>query len=96
MGKLQHLSDEDLALYVCSKDRNAFSEIVVRYQNKLVRYVRSFAHDDAVIVDVVQETLVSAYVHLNSFNSKLKFSSWIYRIAHNIAVNYFSRNKNQY
>ena len=38
-------------------------------------------------MDVVQDTFIKAYTNLRSFNSKYKFSSWIYRIAHNESIN---------
>jgi RNA polymerase sigma-70 factor (ECF subfamily) len=37
--------------------------------------------------DIVQETFIKAYVNLHSFDTKKKFSSWLYRIAHNEAIN---------
>lgn len=44
--------------------------------------------------DITQEVFIKAYQSLNGYNSKLKFSSWIYRIAHNLSVDYLrKRNK---
>lgn len=88
---LTTMTDEALIEHVRSRDKDAYSEVVVRYRPKLERYVRSFTRDEDVISDVVQETLIGAFVHLQNFNSRYKFSSWIYRIAHNIAMNHFSR-----
>jgi len=45
--------------------------------------------------DVLQETFVKVFRKLNSFNQSLSFSSWIFRIAHNEAINYLKKNKNK-
>ncbi len=88
---LKKLSDEELVIHVLRVDRDSYREVVLRYQEKLSHYVSTFTRDEAIVSDVVQESFINAYVHLSSFNTGLKFSSWIYRIAHNIAFNYFGR-----
>ncbi len=76
-------SDEELAkLSLESSDH--FAELINRYESKLRRYLRrlsSWKDDD--LDDVLQEVFISAYRHLASFDEKLSFSAWIYRIAHN-------------
>ncbi len=88
---LKQLTDEEIVRHVLLENRNAYEEIVLRYQDKLTRYVSTFTADKAVVSDVVQESFINAFVHLSSFRLDAKFSSWIYRIAHNIALNYFTR-----
>ncbi|MFC1710166.1 RNA polymerase sigma factor [Patescibacteria group bacterium] len=91
MKDLKNLSDEDLVLYVCDKEKEAYRLVVERYQGKLLRYVGSLVGDEEKADDIVQETFIKAYVNLRSFNTKRKFSSWIYRIAHNEAINYLKK-----
>ena len=58
-----------------------------RYENKLLHYIMrisKFRREDA--EDVLQEVFIKTYYNLNEFDSDLKFSSWIYRIAHNQTV----------
>lgn len=58
-----------------------------RYEDKLLRYIRriaKFSLPDA--EDVLQEVLIKTYYNLNAFDARLKFSSWIYRIAHNQTI----------
>jgi RNA polymerase sigma-70 factor (ECF subfamily) len=58
-----------------------------RYEIKLLRYIErisKFSRQDA--EDVLQEVFIKTYYNLNGFDKELKFSSWIYRIAHNQAV----------
>jgi len=87
MSVISNLSDEEIAEVVRTKDKEAYAEIIKRYQTKLMRYASYIMGDDHMGADVVQEGFIKAYVNLNGFNSKKKFSSWIYRIVHNQAMN---------
>jgi RNA polymerase sigma-70 factor, ECF subfamily len=86
MQNLGKKTDEEIVILV-RRDKEIYVEIVERYQAKLLRYVQYLIGDHHKARDVVQETFIRAYVNLNSFNVKQKFSSWIYRIAHNLAIN---------
>ncbi len=73
-------------------DPDRFYCLAKRYEARLLRYIISitgFSREDA--EDVLQETLVKTYFNLNGFDARLKFSSWIYRIAHNQAVSEIRR-----
>jgi RNA polymerase sigma-70 factor (ECF subfamily) len=83
---IKKLSDEKLVEYVRSKDQEAFVEIVGRYEEKLKRYVGYMIRDDDLVGEVVQGCFVKVFENLNSFDATRKFSSWIYRIAHNEAI----------
>jgi RNA polymerase sigma-70 factor (ECF subfamily) len=52
-------------------------------------------HDEQEGADVVQNGLIKAYINLNGFDTKKKFSSWLYRIIHNEVMNALSKNKNK-
>ena len=80
-------SDEVLVGIVRTKSKERFAEIVERYQMKLLRYATQLVHDEQKASDVVQDAFVKAYINLNGFDVKKKFSSWIYRIVHNEAMN---------
>lgn len=82
------LEDVELVKLTLSKDTNYYEQLVLRYQEKILRYllrVLNYNHQDA--EDVTSETFMKAYINLASFNQQMKFSSWLYRIAHNEAVN---------
>ncbi|MBP9817889.1 sigma-70 family RNA polymerase sigma factor [Candidatus Shapirobacteria bacterium] len=65
-----------------------------RYENKLSRYVGRLTYlSDDDVADVVQDSFISAYQHLNDCDCDLKFSSWLYRIVHNHAINFMKKNK---
>lgn len=79
--------DELIVAKVISGDIDIYAEIISRYEAKLHRYVTYLIHNQAIADDVVQDTFIKAYQNLRGFNPKYKFSSWIYRIAHNEAMN---------
>ncbi len=92
MFEYENKTDEEVVLYVQSKDQEVYFVLVERYQAKLMRYANSIIHNEAKAVDVVQETFIKAFINLRSFDNKKKFSSWIYRIAHNEAINAIKKN----
>lgn len=92
MEDLSKLSDEAVVEVIRKKNKNIFSEIITRYQQKLLRYASYLLNDDQLGADATQEGFIKAYINLNSFNTKKKFSSWIYRIVHNEAMNLISKN----
>ena len=95
MFDLSKLSDEEVVEITRTKDKEAYVEVVKRYQEKLMRYARYLVSDDERASDVVQEAFIKAYINLNSFDTKRKFSSWIYRIVHNGAINLTNKYKKE-
>ncbi len=86
-------SDEELVKLTLANNPKAYYYLVKRYQAKLLRYTTALLQDANSAEDVTQNTFIKAYQNLYRFNPKLKFSSWIYRIAHNEAINYLKKNK---
>ena len=95
MSELQKYTDEKVVEFTRTKNKEAYAEIIKRYQDKLMRYAKYLLNDNEKAADVVQESFIKAYVNLNSFNSKKKFSSWIYRIVHNQAINLIDKRKRE-
>ncbi len=96
MGKLQKLTDEQAVEYIRTKDREGYREIVARYQDKLMRYANYLVYyNNMEAADIVQNSFIKAFINLNSFDTRKKFSSWIYRIVHNEAMNAVARHRNE-
>ena len=93
MYNLSQLSDEDVIEIVRTQNRDAYAVIIRRYQAKLLRYASYILGDEQAGADAVQESFIKAYVNLHGFNLKMKFSSWIYRIVHNEALNVIQKQK---
>jgi RNA polymerase sigma-70 factor (ECF subfamily) len=74
-------TDEQLVDAAQHGSNAAFDELVLRYREKLFRFLltRCASHADA--EDIIQDTFVNAYRYLGSYNSRWRFSTWLYRIA---------------
>ena len=91
--KRSQQSDEEIAALVQAGDIDFFGVLVHRYKEKMIRYARKFLHDNEDINDIIQEIFIKAYTNIQSFDTKRKFSSWLYRIAHNELVNALKKRK---
>lgn len=82
------LSDQDLiARVVATKDQHAFAQLVLRYQSPLRLWARRLCNGDVHLADdLAQETFIKVYVALPAFRAEAKFSTWLYRIAYNVAA----------
>jgi RNA polymerase sigma-70 factor (ECF subfamily) len=65
--------------------------LVNRYTEGLRRYVLRLGCRPSDVDDVLQEVFLNVYLHLNDFDKKLKFSSWLYRITHNQTISFFRK-----
>ncbi|MEA1964058.1 MAG: RNA polymerase sigma factor [Candidatus Aerophobetes bacterium] len=89
--KLTDLSDEELIYKVRTEDSESYAEIVRRYQRGLYRFLRYLTNDPHAAEDLLQDVFIKTYRNLYGFDIKRKFSSWIYRIAHNEGINYVKK-----
>jgi RNA polymerase sigma-70 factor (ECF subfamily) len=88
-------TDEELVALTL-KNQDFFACLIERYEPKLMRYIRrisSATQEDA--EDLLQEIFIKVYRHLNDFDGRLKFSSWIYRIAHNQVISQWRKTKSR-
>jgi len=94
-AECRHKSDEDLVL-LSLDDQKYFLCLMKRYEKKLFAYILRISnvpYEDA--QDALQEIFIKVYKNLNSFDRRLKFSSWIYRIAHNHVVTIFRKSQSR-
>ena len=79
--------DEEIAARVQNGETEAFGILVERYETKMLRYGRKFLTQYEDIEDAVQDVFIKAYTNIQSFNTSMSFSPWLYRIAHNTFIN---------
>jgi RNA polymerase sigma-70 factor (ECF subfamily) len=85
------LTDEEIVAKTL-KEKALFEHIVIRYEDKLSRYIRRLGiHDEEDRADVLQNIFIKVYKNLYGFDAELSFSSWIYRIAHNEAISWYRK-----
>lgn len=87
------ISDEQLVELIRNEDKELYSFVIDRYEQKLRSYIRRLTNGSDEVDDLVQQTLVNAFIALQSFEVDKKFSSWIYRIAHNLTINWLEKKK---
>src|SRR6478672_12133389 len=80
---LTKLSDEQLVELAVSRDREAFGEIVRRWDRKIFALCFGMLGREDDARDAAQETFIAAYRNLGNFRGEAKVSSWLHRIAVN-------------
>jgi RNA polymerase sigma-70 factor (ECF subfamily) len=92
MENIQLLSDVELIAGAIKGRESGFEELVRRYQRPIVAYVYRMLSDYEASLDVTQEVFIKVYNSLDKYSSEYKFSTWLYRIAHNAAIDWMRRN----
>jgi RNA polymerase sigma-70 factor, ECF subfamily len=72
-------------------DSTAFGVLVERYQRRVVGVAQAVVHNQDDAIELAQETFVRAYENLSKFESRSSFSTWLYRIAANLAIDFWRR-----
>ena len=72
-------------------DSGAFGVLVERYQRRVVGVALAVVHNQDDAIELAQETFVRAYENLSKFESRSSFSTWLYRIAANLAIDFWRR-----
>ncbi len=82
------IHDGEAALVAAAKDgdREAFSELVRRYERRIFRLAQNITHNPEDAEDVMQDAYLKAYEHLDSFNGDSRFYTWLVRITVNQAL----------
>jgi RNA polymerase sigma-70 factor (ECF subfamily) len=72
-------------------DSQAFGALVERYQRRVVGVAQAVVHNQDDAIELAQETFVRAYENLSKFESRSSFSTWLYRIAANLSIDFRRR-----
>jgi len=89
----QDLSDHSLIEATRQGDEAAFAEIMRRYRSPIVNFLYRFLNDYEEAVDLAQETFVRIYFAIDRYHTSFAFSTYIYRIASNLAISELRRRK---
>ncbi len=90
---IEKLSDHELIESAKNGDEPAFAEVVRRYRNPITNYLYRFLNDYEEAVDLAQETFVRVYFALERYHTEYAFSTYIYRIATNLAISELRKRK---
>lgn len=89
---IQSITDRDLVADTVGGSEAGFEEIVRRYQKPISSYVYRILGNHEASLDVTQEVFIKVYNSLHRYSPEFKFSTWVYRIAHNAAIDHLRRN----
>lgn len=85
-------TDAELVSATIGGGESGFEELVRRYQRPIVSYVFRMLGDYESALDVTQEVFIKVFNSLDRYSAEYKFSTWLYRIAHNAAIDHMRRN----
>jgi RNA polymerase sigma-70 factor, ECF subfamily len=94
LSNIKTVSDVELIANAIVGREDNFEELVRRYQRPITGYVYRMLNNYDASLDVTQEVFIKVYNSLEKYSSEYKFSTWLYRIAHNAAIDYMRRNCN--
>jgi RNA polymerase sigma-70 factor, ECF subfamily len=77
-------------------DQNAFAEIVELYKDKVFQLCFRMLGNRHEAEDIAQEAFLRAFVNIHSYDTKRKFSTWLYRIATNLSIDRIRKKKPDY
>ena len=84
-------ADAELITRAIAGREEGFAELVRRYQRPIAAYVYRMVGDYDAALDLTQEVFIKVYGSLARYRPEFKFSTWIYRIAHNAAIDHLRR-----
>ena len=90
---LRGLSDGELIAKAIAGGEDGFEELVRRYQRPITTYVYRMVGSYDAALDVSQEVFIKVYNSMARYSSEYKFSTWLYKISHNAAIDYLRRNR---
>jgi RNA polymerase sigma-70 factor, ECF subfamily len=89
----ENLSDHSLIEATKNGDEDAFAIIITRYRSPITNYLYRFLNDYEEAVDLAQETFVRVYFAIDRYHTDFAFSTYIYRIATNLAISEIRKRK---
>jgi RNA polymerase sigma-70 factor, ECF subfamily len=88
-------TDERLVELALDGDEEAFCALVRRYQRRLTAFLSQLVGDLELARELTQESFVRAWSALDRFNPRYRFSTWLFRIAHNLGIDHLRRRRLQ-
>ncbi len=87
--------DETLVVEALTGEETAFAVLVRRYQRRLTAFLGQLVGDTELARELTQETFIRAWSALDRFDSRYRFSTWLFRIAHNLGIDQLRRRRLQ-
>jgi RNA polymerase sigma-70 factor (ECF subfamily) len=81
-------TDAEVMLAVAAGDEAGYNYLVGKYHRQIIHFLFRMVHNEAVAEELAQEVFLRVYRSRESYRAEAKFSTWLYRIATNLAVNH--------
>ena len=88
---LANLPDADVVALALEGRDAAHRELIARYERPVFSLVFRMVRDRELAEDLTQDTFVKVLSHLDRYNAEFKFSSWLFKIANNVAIDHLRR-----
>jgi RNA polymerase sigma-70 factor (ECF subfamily) len=88
-------TDAEIMLAVAAGDEAGYNYLVTKYHRQIIHFLFRMVHNEAVAEELAQEVFLRVYRSRESYRAEAKFSTWLYRIATNLAVNHARDTKNE-
>ena len=85
--------DKTLAAEAAAGRQRAFRELLQRYERPVFSLIYRMVRDRALAEDLSQETFIRAFRSIGKYNPSYKFSSWIFKIAHNLTIDHLRKKR---
>lgn len=91
------MTDEELVISYAQGNNNAFDVLLSRYQQSLYSYILFSVRNNNIAEDIFQDTFIKAITTIKQgkYTETGKFKAWVTRIAHNLMIDYFRKEKNE-
>ena len=91
-----HINEKHFIERTQDGEPQAFNPLVVKYQSKIHTFIKKQVKDTETAKDLTQETWIKAFRAINTFRADASFYSWLYRIAENVCIDFFRKQKAAY
>ena len=93
INELKNRSDKELIERLLAGHESALNELMSRYKHKLYAFISRYVKDEDAAYDILQESFIRLNFKAESYNSKYKFSTWLYQIAINLCRDWGRKQK---
>ena len=90
---MSELNDNDLVAKALEGETEAFGELVRRYQRPVYGLIVRMVRNAAIAEEIAQDVFIKVYGRLESYDPLRKFSSWLFKVAHNATIDHLRRRR---
>lgn len=87
-GDFAHMEDSEIMLQLRAGNMAGFDYLIAKYRKPIIHFMYRMVHNQAVAEELAQEVFLRVYRSRETYRAEARFSTWLYRIATNLAVNH--------